>query len=73
MSQTERNGFGALEGSLITFNGVLNQTVREVECQSHRTQSSRRLGRLNLTGSSARVPSRFTVAHVDQQRRQPLV
>ena len=55
------------------FNGVRNQSVREVECQSRRTQNTGGLGSLTLTGSSARVPSRFTVTQVDEQRRQPLV
>ena len=55
------------------FNGVPNQSVREVECHSRHTENSGGLGRLPLAGSSARVPGRFTVTQVDEERRQPLV
>jgi hypothetical protein len=40
---------------------------------STEAENSGGLGGLSLTGPSARVSSRFTVAQVDEQRRQPLV
>ena len=55
------------------LNRVLNQSVRELEGQPRHTQNSGRLGGLNLTGSPAPVPRRFTVTQVDEERRQPLV
>jgi hypothetical protein len=55
------------------FNGILNQSVREGECQSRHTQDPGGLGGLDLTRSSARVPSRFTVTQVDDECRQSIV